>query len=387
MKASIKTQRHQRLRRMHEAATRDGNVDRFYEDCHTMFNEGGFDLSRDFSVKTMFEQFVDDGAELVHNHFGSPTDRARFVEAAGYVDTASFANIMGQWAYTATLQGYMRPELVGEQLVTVIPTQLSGERIPGIGRIGDDVEIVGEGNPYPNATFGEEYIDTPETIKRGLILNISKEAIFFDRTGMLQQEAGKLGERIAVNREKRILDAVCGIVTLYRRNGAAAVATYGSDNTKSSNALVDWTSLDAMDQLFNLMTDPTTGEPIMITPDVLLVPKALENTARRIVNATMVRQGTNSGNNQTYTNGAQLNQSVNIVTGAYVRNRTSSDTTYFYGRPKDAFVYMENWPLNVIQAPANNELDFTSDIVTRLKATERGAPAVRDRKYMAKGTP
>ena len=387
MKASIKTQRHQQLRRFHEAAQREGRLDRFYADCHQMFTEGNYDLVNDFSVKMMFEQFVEDGAELVHNHFGTPTDRARFVEAAGYVDTAGFANIMGQWAYSTTLAGYMRPELVGDQLCTVIPTQLSGERIPGIGRIGDDVEIVGEGNPYPNATFGEEYIDTPETIKRGLILNITKEAIFFDRTGMLQQEASRLGERIAVNREKRILDVVCGIVTLYRRNGAAAIATYGSDNTKTSNALVDWTNLDALDQLFNVMTDPTTGEPIMITPDTLLVPKALENVARRIINATMVRQGTNSGNNQTYTNGNQLNQSVNIVTGAYVRQRTSSDTTYFYGRPKDAFVYMENWPLNVIQAPSNSELDFTSDVVTRLKATERGAPAVRDRKYMAKATP
>ena len=93
----------------------------------------------------MHRRDAEDGAELVHDHFGSPTDRARFVEAAGYVDTAAFANIMGQWAYSATLAGYERPELVGDQLVTVIPTQLSGERIPGIGRIGDDVEVVGEG--------------------------------------------------------------------------------------------------------------------------------------------------------------------------------------------------------------------------------------------------
>lgn len=383
---SVKTRRHQNLKRLYEAARRDRNTRRFYEDCHTMFNDPACQLDSEFSVRQMFESFVDDGHELVQNHFNQPSEQARFLEAAGYVDTAAFANIMGQWAYSATLQGYESPELIGDQLVTVIPTQLNGERIPGIGRLGDDVEIVNEAQPYPNATFGEEWIDTPETIKRGVILNITKEAIFFDRTGLLLQEANKIGYRVAVNREKRILDVVCGIATVYRRNGQAAEATYQSDNTQASNALVDWTSLNTLDQLFNLMTDPTTGEPIAVVANTMVVPLALRNTAMRIINATMVRQATSSGNSQTYTNGNQLNQSINVISGAYVRHRTSSDSTYFYGDPKGSFVYMENWPLTTMQAPTNSELDFTSDVVTRIKVTERGAATCRERRRMAKAT-
>jgi hypothetical protein len=188
-----------------------------------------------------------------------------------------------------------------------------------------------------------------------------------------------------VNREKRILDVVCGIATVYRRNGGAAQATYASDNTVTTNALADYTDIDAVDQKFNALTDPTSGEPIAISPDVLLVPKALQNTAFRIVNSTLIRQ-TTSSTIETETPGNSLNQPVRVISGQYVKQRTSSDTTWFYGQPKKAFAYMENWPLRLEQAPANSEASFERDIVARFKVSERGAAAVMDRLYMAKST-
>ena len=39
-----------------------------------------------------------------------------------------------------------------------------------------------------------------------------------------------------------------------------------------------------------------------------------------------------------------------------------------------AFAYMENWPITVVQAPANSEAEFNQDIVARFKASERGIP-------------
>jgi hypothetical protein len=310
---------------------------------------------------------------------------SNFQEAANAVDTAAFSVLMQQLAFTQTLSGYEQPGLIGDQLVTVIPTQFSGEKIPGAGRVGDAVEVVNDGNPYPQATFLEEYVETPATIKRGLILDITKEILFFDRTGIVLQRAQRLGEEVAVNREKRILDAVCGISTIYRRNGGAAVATYQSDNTATTNALADYTDIDAVDQKFNALTDPTTGEPIAVMPNVLLVPQALQMTALRIANATLVRQTTGS-TIETETNGPQLHQRFSVISGAYVKNRTSSDTTWFYGDPKRAFAYMENWPLRVEQAPPSDTAAFERDIVARFKVSERGAPAVMDRLYMAKST-
>ncbi len=47
-----------------------------------------------------------------------------------------------------------------------------------------------------------------------------------------------------------------------------------------------------------------------------------------------------------------------------------------------AFSYMENWPITVVQAPANSEAQFNQDIVARFKASERGIPAIMEPRRM-----
>lgn len=386
MITSAKTRRHQELRRLYEAAARDRAVERFMQDFRESLEADSANLAAKWSLRELFEQFVPDGREAVNLLRPQSEGGYRIQESAELVDTSMFANIIGQVVYSSTLSGFNMPGLIGDQLCEVIQTQFSGERIPGVGRVGDDLDIVNEGQPYPNAVMGEEYIDTPETIKRGLILNVTREAIYFDRTGVLLSEANKLGQRVAVNREKRILDVVTGIVTIFRRNGASAVATYDSVNSVTSNAFADWTSVDAAQQKFNTMTDPITGEPIAIDAIQVLVPKALETIGKRVQNATMTRQGTASGANQTYVNGNGLQNAFDLVTGQYVRQRTSSDSTWFAGDFKKAFVYMQNWPLQVTQSSEDSEVGFTRDIVLRLKASERGAAGVRERLYAVKCT-
>ena len=382
---NMKTRRHQELRRLCEAAQRDNAFTRFVSDFQEMLKQDANDLASRWSIRELFEQFVPDGREAVNMLRPSSMGGFQIQESAELVDTSMFANISGQIMYTATLQGFNAPGLIGDQLVEVIQTQFSGERIPGVGRLGDDIDVVNEGQEYPNAVLGEEWIDTPETIKRGLILNVTREAIYFDRTGVLLQECGRTGQRVGVNREKRILDVALGISTVYRRNGAAAVATYQADNTVS-NTLADWTSFDTAQQKFNGMVDPITGEPISVEIDTVVVPKALETLANRIVNATMTRQGTNSGNNQTYVNGNSVAGAPRVLSGQYVKQRTNSDSTWFAGRPKESFVYMQNWPLTVTQSDENSEVGFTRDIVVRYKASERGAAGVRERLTMVKNT-
>ena len=384
---SQKTIRHQKLRREFDLAKKTGRAAMadMRENFIGMLKEEGGGIQDRWSVKELFEQFVEDGREAIR--FLDPRESGGFQiqESANAVDTSNFANIIGQIAYTGTLLAYESPEMIGDSLVETIQTSFNGEKLPGMGRIGDDVEIVNEAAPYPNATFSEEWVDTPETIKRGLILDITKEIIFFDRTGVLMQRAGQTGEAIRISKEKRILDAVCGISTIYRRNGGAAEATYQADNTLS-NTLSDWTSIDAVQQKFNVMTDPNNGEPIALTLKTVLVPKALEITAGRIQTASMIRTSTQSAVQQTYNQGNLVKTPYDVASGQYVRNRTSSDTTWFAGDPRAAFAYMQNWPLQTVQAPDNNEVGFTRDVVVRFKSSERGAPAVKDRRRMIKCT-
>ena len=383
-------------RRALEAARRDRREDRFWGDFQQAMDERALKPS-DFRIRDVFQEFVQDGAEIVQSW--SPRSGGGVMLCEAGVETSAFANITGQIVFSAMLEAFNDPTFIGSQLVRTVPTEFSGEKIPGIGRLGDMVETIEEGGAYPTAGVGEEWVETPDTTKRGFIVPVTKEAIFFDRTGMVVQRASELGQFMGVNKEKRILDAVLGITTLYRRNGATALATYGDnsgnhdwDNLAASNALQDWTDIENVLQLFDDITDPNTGEPVLCMPNTLVVPTALSMTAARIVNATEIRETTNT--NTITISGNPLRNSrtggnpvpMQVLSNQYVKARTSSASTWFMGDFQRAFWYMENWGPTSVQAPTNSEAEFTNDIVQRYKISERGAVACIEPRVVAKAT-
>lgn len=386
------------LRNLHKAAisrtnkARETDIVKFYTELRTALLEGEL-APEDFHIADVFDAFVENGFAMRQEF--NPNKRANqfkmeLLEDNGYVSTTAFTNITGQIIYSKIMENFANPDFIGNDLVDTIPTQFDGEKLPGVSLIGDKSAIVGEGKPYPVAGLSEYWIQTPQTIKRGLIVGVTQEAIFFDRTHQVLSNAGQVGETILISKENRILDGVTGISTLYQRNGAAAAATYGDtpfDNLCASNALVDYTDIENALLLFEDMTDPNTGEPISVIADTLLYPGALDMTARRIINATEVRQGTVSGT-VPLTNGPNplAGRQFQLKTSSRVKARTSSASTWFLGQPKKAFAYMENWPLTVTQAPSNSEAEFTHDVVSRFKVSERGAFAVTEPRYMVKNT-
>lgn len=381
------------LRRLYEAAKRERKPSRFFEDIDAALESRQIRPS-DFSFRELFEAFVDDGYEIVQSwspRSGGSKSGVMLRESA--VNTGAFASITGQILYAAVRDEFDSPSFIGNQLVTTIDTPFSGEKIPGIGGIGDAAENVPPGHPYPMATPVGDYVETPETVKRGLIVPVTKEDLFFDRTGLVLQRAAEVGRYLGINKEKRILDAVLGVVDLYRRNGVGPIPTYGDnsgshdwDNLSASTPLTDWTSIEKAALLFDDMVDPNTGEPLLVMPDTLVVPTALWNTAMRIVSATEVRTGDGASNSQQTISVNPVAGQYRVLSNAYVKSRSGSSTTWFIGQPAKAFAYMQNWPITVVEAPANSELEFTHDIVFRAKASERGSVAVLEPRYMIKAT-
>lgn len=317
------------------------------------------------------------------------------VEDGEAVDNTSFSNITGQIVYTAVMQGYQKEGFIGDQLVTVRPTKLSGEKFPGMQSIKEDAEIVHDGMPYPYVGFGESFHETPETTKRGLAIALTKEVIFFDRTGLIVGHAQKVGERLGFNREKRILRVFVGVTNNYKFRGTN-YATYLDvspaplptwRNKLAGVDLVDWKSIEQAKLLFQDIRDPDNGEPILIGGKTLVVTPQREWTARRILGATEIRE----------TNGANVTLSSNPVSGMGLNVLSSQllldilqelgitaaqAAKYWHlGDPKKAFAYMENWPLTVVQAPPNSEAEFERDIVNRWRVSERGVAAVWDPRF------
>jgi hypothetical protein len=384
---------YQALRREHQACVHDRNPRRFYEQViPEVITARGLN---DFSIKALFEEFVPDGAELVREFDPRQGGGFRIMEAIDAVDTSAFSNISGQLMYSAIMEKYQAPEFVFTKLIPTQPTSFNGEKIPGLGQIGDKAEVVGEGQQYPLVGFGEDWVETPLTTKRGMICPITKEAIFFDRTGQILDRGREVGYWLAVNKEIRAIDCVIDENTTahrYKWRGTS-YATYQTstpwDNVTASNALVDWTDFDADRQTGNGLIDPNTGMPIVMAVQDVVVTDQLLWTANRLTSPgqmTVTVPGyATTGNPTQYTTsnpvtGLRVHSSVLLAT------RLATDTDWFVGDIGGYAKYMENWPITVVQAPPNSSEDFHRDIVAQFKVSERGAYAVVQPRKMRKST-
>ena len=321
------------------------------------------------------------------------------MESTGAVDLTAFSNITGQIIRTKLLEAYAQEAFVLSKLVDTIPTRLDGEKIAGVGRIGDNVAEVQPGMPYPNLGFGEDYIETPQTTKRGFIVPVTKEAIFFDRTHLILQRASEVGEVLGLNKEKRLLDLLLGVTNNYKWKGTA-YNTYSAAGTGTApdgtwinqldKELIDWTEVDAAEQLFADILDPNTGEPVLVQSTTVMVMPAYRHAAHRVFKAAEITY--NSSNDAVATTAANPLGNYKVVESrlAYRRLIAAGKTAanakkwWFLGDFKKAFAYMENWPITVTQSSSNSEAEFNQDIVVRFKASERGAAAVINPRYVVR---
>ena len=351
--------------------------------------------AEDFSIRDLAEALVPDGRQWVRLLDPRASGSVSVLEASEGVDVTAFLNVTGQVIYTKILEAYAQEAFVVSKLVQTIPTRLDGEKIPGISRVEEAVEEVAPGMPYPNLGFGEDYIETPSTSKRGFIVPVTKEAIFFDRTNLILSRAAEVGEVLGLNKEKRLLDLVIGVTNNYKFNGSNLDTYYTAGpwtNSLVGNELVDWTNVDAAEQLFAEMTDPHTGEPVLVRGTTVLVMPAYRYAAHRVFNATEITFSQTGPPTTTAAANPLRNYRVEESRLAYRRVVNSGVATddakkwWFLGDFNKAFAYMENWPITVAQAPINSEADFNNDIVLRFKASERGAAAVLNPRYVVKST-
>jgi hypothetical protein len=349
----------------------------------------------DFSLRDLAEGLVPDGREWVRQLDPRAGGGVRLLEAGDGVDVTAFLNITGQLIYSKIMEAYTQEAFVVSRLVDTIPTRLDGEKIPGITRVEDRVDEVRPGMPYPHLGFGEDYIETPATTKRGFIVPVTREAIFFDRTFLVLSRAAEVGEVLGLNKEKRLVDLVIGTTNNYRWRGTAHDTYQAATpwiNVKTGNELVDWTDVDAAEQLFADILDPHTGEPVLVEANTVLVMPAYRHAAQRVFQAAEIVYTASGAPTATRAANPLGNYRVEVSRLAYRRivagGTSAADAAkwWFIGDFQRAFAYMENWPITITQAPQNSEADFNNDVVARFKASERGAAAVLNPRYVVKNT-
>ncbi|TWT46494.1 hypothetical protein Pla111_15900 [Botrimarina hoheduenensis] len=353
---------------------------------------GGDLRPEDFSIRDLAEALIPDGQAWVRS-LDPRSGSTSLSESSEGVDASAFQQIAGQIIHNRILASYESEVFVASRLVETIPTRLDGEKIPGVTRIADQLDEVAPGMPFPSLGFDEEYIETPSTMKHGFIVPVTREAIFFDRTNLILSRAAEVGEVLGLNKEKRLLDVILGVTNPYKQAGVS-YDTYQAAgpwvNVLTGNELVDWTSVDRAEQVLAEILDPATGEPVLVKSTTALVMPAYRHAAHRTFNAAEINYTPASGSTTTIAANPLGNYRVEESRLAYRRAIASglgaadAKKLWFLGDFKRAFAYMENWPITVTQAPLGSEADFTNDIVLRFKASERGAAAVLNPRFVVK---
>lgn len=350
----------------------------------------------DFSFRDLAEAYM--GEEWVRNLRPKSGRRygSRELTEADSIRYSDFSHITGQIVFSKVQEGYQDPEFVFQKEVPVTQSDIQDmERIPGLSNIGDETQAIMEGDAYPYVGFSEDYIDIAAKRKRSPgIVALTREAILGDKTGQLLDRARKIGFFLGINLEKRCCDAVCdenaGAVSAalgghrYHWKGTS-YATFQTatpwDNVTTSNALIDWTDVEAALLTIRAITDPYTGEPVMITCRDIIVTPQLEMTALRILNATEVRTHAGgyatSGNLVDYAaTNPVAGMGFRVLSSQLLASRMATDTDWYLGNLKKAVNRFVNWDIETEEAGPNHPAAFERDIMLQVKVSCKDAIAV-----------
>jgi|GEM_PF-496452 hypothetical protein len=359
---------------------------------------------------------------LAESQFGE--DPRALLEATGVgVDVSSFADINAWTGVTGglierkILEAFQSPKFIADELMPPEPTRVAeGQKVIGASRLGDQAEERQPGEPHRRTQFGERYVTLAKTRENALAVDVTKEAVFFDLTGQIMERAASVGEWIAYRKELDVIDAFIGVTTQsggkyqFVYKGVAA-NTYATSRTngylnQQSNVLNDWQALQNSWLLFVRMQDPETSTRILTAPDAIVVNPGNLATAELILGATETERRTAGAATQSTaatlqiarTPGSPFAKRVTKLiwsplieqrcTDASGLNLSQTDATnlwfhFEYGRP---FRYMQNWPLNVMQAPSTNYDMIDRGLVASYFANERGMPSVWSPWHIVKNT-
>lgn len=384
----------------------------FFECINNLLTAGEL-KPQDFSLRQLWEACVGPTHATLptfaarQRTFVSDLDQLQHLHSESDLGTNLFQTVTGAVIARKVMDAYQITEgLIGDHLVTVETSSVKNERIAGFTALQGPKEVK-EGMPYEEASFSDKYVTTVEA-KKGRVLSITEEAIHFDQTGELLRRAARIGEATRLEREKTIVRGVIDAdynsslgTGVYRPSGTLE-ALYptdgsnrnyvGSGNTTSGSpynaavTLVDWTNIGTVlryhaTQVTDDRQGPESGEPLVWMPKILLVPKKLELTALRIVNATTVISATNSDTQRTEFRNP-FGGVYSVLSSPFMDNVDADN--WFLGDFKRQFLWKEIWPVQVFRQTRDGDCDFERDVIARFKVRYYGGINSLDEKQVVK---
>jgi len=387
---------------------RDEGSKRFKEHLDEAFEKKQL-TPHDFSIRELFENVIENGKAIVDSWshpksgWGVELLEAGAGAVVGYSD---FSNITNQLIITEVLDKMDNPDFVFTKEIESKQSAFQDiEKIPGISRTGKTRSKIKEGDPYPRYGVSEDYIEAPAKVKDGGIIEITKEGVMGDRTGVLMERCGELGYDLAYSVEERVIDAMidenAGALGAYAGGHqytwkGTVYSTYqtsgGWINFKASNPLTtDETCVDALWQLLVAITDPYTSRPIVQYPNFLAVTPDKAFVAARLLSTVEHRTapvGFDVDSTASVTVGppalGKVVGTLKLLSSPILKARLATDTDWFMGNLRKSIRRYYNWEILTEQRGKGTEADFERDIVHQAKASVKDCVTTINPRYLGK---
>lgn len=339
----------------------------------------------DFSIDQIYHEIVE--AENPHLDRNSSSH-----EIAEAISTTAFPTITG-----SIIHGTVMPEYVMEQgdlhtLVTEEQASKTGDnQVVGLLDM-DGLEGRLEGMAYDETDIGEKKY-TCKTRDFGRIVSLTRETIFDDRTGEVLKRARNIGKKGGQHRAKYISDTIVmaarsalgesagtgfiydgTIITqaqFYANTHATVIDKQVNDNI--SEVGLTQAGLDAILLNYQKLVD-TKGDEIMVRPKTLLVPTALEFTAKKLLGSA--------------TDPETVSNDINPVKGAYnlVINPFQSSATEFYlGDFTSQLLWLWVWKPETAFLGDSSDISFRNQVISQFRFNYYGGVCHTDYRYIHRG--
>lgn len=293
-------------------------------------------------------------------------------DLAENISSSGFPTIAGEIISSVIIAAYQAFPKAGDRLVRTVPSKLKVSQIAGWKAIGK-IAALNERQPYGQVTPPDEKTVTIKNQKYGGVLDLTKEAIFFDQTGELMDQARGLGEEGARFRDEIIMNTVVDLSSQSLSGGVLYSA--GNSNLITSNPLgtTGWENahIELLDK-----KDDNTGKPIWVFGEkpIMLVPSGLYPTAWKLQQNEYSPLGT-----------ANLDKNMaqnmfDIVVNPYL---AKASTAWWYGGFNRQFRWEEVWPLEVFtRVGQDTQEGFQQDIIQQFKVSLYGGCGAQDTRYV-----
>jgi hypothetical protein len=229
---------------------------------------------------------------------------SQWVRAA--FSTTNLGGILGNVANKALGASFMAVRAVVPQISRkAAHTNFHAHTVYSMALNGDMQEVAPTGELQHFNLSEESY--TRQVKTRGGILRITRQDLINDELGAFAQAAQMLGRKAAVAREK-----ACFTKINATGNGSSFFTTARGNYFEGAATNLQLSSIGTAVQKFRDMKGPD-NDPTMIEPRILLVPTALEETAKALMDRSGLIIATALGSTST----AKKEPNVNVWAGAF----------------------------------------------------------------------